>query len=106
MLQFEKNLQFRFCYENTTRISSQVVVVPRKIGSVTTSLNISERHIYVPQRMKITHYICANMCTNMPFKIYTENKYMRALSLAIASISISIAILAMGQKLGLYCFPA
>ena len=24
------------------------------------------------------------MCTNMPFKIYTENKYMWALSLAIA----------------------
>ena len=40
------------------------------------ALNISERHIYVPQRMKITLYICANMCTNMPFKIYTENKYM------------------------------
>ena len=32
------------------------------------------------------------MCTNMPFKIYTENKYMWALSLAIVSISISIAI--------------
>ena len=28
----------------------------------------------------------------MPFKIYTENKYMWALSLAIVSISISIAI--------------
>ena len=38
MLHFEKNLRFRFCYENTTRISSQEVVVPRKIGSVTTSL--------------------------------------------------------------------
>ena len=32
------------------------------------------------------------MCRNMPFKIYTENRYMRALSLAIVSISISIAI--------------
>ena len=28
----------------------------------------------------------------MPFKIYTENKYMWTLSLAIVSISISIAI--------------
>ena len=28
----------------------------------------------------------------MPFKIYTENKYMGALSLAIVSINISIAI--------------
>ena len=32
------------------------------------------------------------MCTNMPFKIYTENKYMWTLSLAIVSISISITI--------------
>ena len=33
------------------------------------------------------------MCANMPFKIYTENKYMWALSLAIAyHISVSIAI--------------
>ena len=32
------------------------------------------------------------MCTNMPFKIYTGNKYMWALSLAIVSISISITI--------------
>ena len=32
------------------------------------------------------------MCTNMPFKIYTENKYMGTLSLAIVSISISIAM--------------
>ena len=32
------------------------------------------------------------MCTNMPFKIYTKNKYMWALSLAIVSISISITI--------------
>ena len=32
------------------------------------------------------------MCTNMPFKIYAENRYMWALSLAIVSISISIAI--------------
>ena len=32
------------------------------------------------------------MSTNMPFKIYTKNKYMRALSLAIVSISISIVI--------------
>ena len=29
---------------------------------------------------------------NMPFKIYTQTKYMRTLSLAIASISISIVI--------------
>ena len=32
------------------------------------------------------------MCRNMPFKIYTENKYMWALSLAIVSINISITI--------------
>ena len=32
------------------------------------------------------------MCTNMPFKIYTENKYMGTLSLAIVSINISITI--------------
>ena len=32
------------------------------------------------------------MCRNMPFKIYTENQYMWALSLAIVSISISITI--------------
>ena len=32
------------------------------------------------------------MCRNMPFKIYTENKYMGTLSLAIVSISISITI--------------
>ena len=33
----EHILRFRFCYEKTTRISSQYVAVPRKIGSVTTS---------------------------------------------------------------------
>ena len=32
------------------------------------------------------------MPRNMPFKIYTENKYMGTLSLAIVSISISIGI--------------
>ena len=32
------------------------------------------------------------MCTNMPFKIYTENRYMGTMSLAIVSISISITI--------------
>ena len=32
------------------------------------------------------------MPRNMPFKIYTENRYMWALSLAIVSISTSIAI--------------
>ena len=32
------------------------------------------------------------MCRNMPFQIYTENKYMWALSLAIVSINISLAI--------------
>ena len=32
------------------------------------------------------------MSRNMPFKIYTENKYMGTLSLAIVSISISITI--------------
>ena len=42
--------------------------------------------------MQITLYISGNMCRNMPFKIYTENKYMGTLSLAIVSSSISIAI--------------
>ena len=45
--------------------------------------------------MQITLCTSDNMCTNMPLKIYTENKYMGglgALSLAIVSISISIAI--------------
>ena len=55
-------------------------------------LNISERHTDTPQRMQIALYISDNMCRNMPFKIYTKNKYMWALSLAIVSISISIAI--------------
>ena len=41
------------------------------------------------------------MCTNMPFKIYTENKYMWALSLAIAYHQKYQQQLAMGQKLGL-----
>ena len=40
------------------------------------------------------------MSRNMPFKIYTENKYMWALSLAIVSINISIAI-GDGTELGL-----
>ena len=25
---------------------------------------------------QITLYTCGNMCTNMPFKIYTEKRYM------------------------------
>ena len=32
------------------------------------------------------------MSRNMPFKIYTKNKYMGTLSLAIVSINISIGI--------------
>ena len=42
------------------------------------------------------------MCTNMPFKIYTENMYMWALSLAIAYRQKYQQQCATGQKLGLY----
>ena len=65
------------------------------------ALNISERHIYVPKRIEITFYICGNMCTNMPFKIYTENKYMGTLSLAIAYHQKYQQQWTTGQKLGL-----
>ena len=39
-------------------------------------LNISERHINTKEIIQITLYTCCNMSRNMPFKIYTENRYM------------------------------
>ena len=53
---------------------------------------ISGLYINMPQRMQVALYTCGNKCTNMPFKMYTENMYLKTLSLIMHSISISTSI--------------